>query len=155
MSEIQVHKYGPHLLMDIVGCNPKKIMDGAFLYDFMQRLTKKIGMNPIGGPHMDLYSGPHPEWQGFSISQHVQTSHLSFHFFAFGYVFADIFSCKDFDVEEAFNFIKEELEADQHEASVDHLNEKHIKALEFLKDKKSVYKLISRGETNFPPSFCD
>ncbi len=142
--------------MDLVGCNTEKIMDGAYLYDFMQRLVKKIGMNPIGGPHMDLYSGPHPEWQGFSVTQHVQTSHITFHFFAFGYVFGDIFSCKDFDTEDAFEFIKNELEADQHDPNLDHLNNsKHLEAIKFLKDKKSTYKLIERGETNFPLSLCD
>lgn len=154
--ELIGHKYGPHLLMDMVGCNPQLITDGAFLYEFMQHLTKKIGMNPIGGPHMDLYSGPHPEWSGFSITQHVQTSHLTFHFFAFGYVFGDIFSCKDFDFEDAFNFIKEELQADMHEPYLDHLNnQKHVDAINFLKEKKSTYQLIARGTTNFPLSLCD
>ena len=62
-------------------------------------------MNPIGSPHLDLYTGPHREWDGFSATIHIQTSHITAHLFAFGYVFMDIFSCRPFDREKTKAFI--------------------------------------------------
>lgn len=141
--------------MDMTGCNPKLITDGAFIYKFMSELPGKIGMNKIGNPHLDLYTGPHPEWDGFSATVHIQTSHITFHFFAFGYVFGDVFSCRDFDFESAFEMIKTELQADQHGPEfMEPLTEGQKAAVEFLKENKSEYSVIKRG-VNFPPSICD
>jgi S-adenosylmethionine/arginine decarboxylase-like enzyme len=97
--------YGPHLLADLAGCDPARMKDGEFVYRFLQDLVKEVGMNPIGSPHLDLYTGPHKEWDGFSATIHIQTSHITAHFFAFGYVFMDIFSCRPFDREKTKAFI--------------------------------------------------
>lgn len=83
--------------------------DGEFVYRFMQRLVAEIGMTPIGSPHLDLYTGPHKEWDGFSATIHIQTSHITAHFFAFGYVFMDIFSCRPFDRDKTKAFIVQAL----------------------------------------------
>lgn len=145
-------KYGPHLTLDLVGCNPKKVSDVRFLYKFMSALPGKIGMNKMGEPHVDMYNGIHEEWGGASISIHIQESHITFHFFDWGYAFGDIFSCKDFDFEKGIKTIMEELEADQHEPFfVDPNSEESKAALEFLKGKKSSHQLWERGHS-FPPS---
>lgn len=146
------HKYGPHLTMDLVGCNPSKLKDGKFLWKFMSDLPGKMGMNKIGEPHLDLYSGPYSEWGGFSATVHIQTSHITFHFFEWGYVFGDIFSCRDFDTEKVVEMIKGELEADMHEPIFENPTDPLcIEAAEYLKDKKSTWNLYKRG-LNFPPS---
>jgi len=149
MSE---HKYGPHLCMDLVGCNPAKMKDGMYLWKFLSELPGKMGMNKIAEPHLDVYSGPYSEWDGYSGTIHIQTSHCTFHFFQFGYVFGDIFSCRDFNVEEVFEMIKQELEADKHSPIFEEDDSKaSIEAKEYLKDKTSTYNLYKRG-LNFPPS---
>lgn len=102
--------YGPHLHGDLADCNSDKMRDGEFIYLFMLDVVRVTGMNPIGSPHLDLYSGPHQEWAGFSATIHIQTSHITAHFFAFGYVFLDIFSCRPFDRRKARCFIEAELE---------------------------------------------
>lgn len=140
--------------MDFVGCNPALINDGQFIYKFLSELPIKMGMNKIGNPHLDLYSGPHPEWDGWSATIHIQTSHITGHFFAFGYAFLDIFSCRDFAFDKVFEMVKTELEADQHKAILDKLKPEHIKAMEYLESQKSNYRLIKRG-LNFPPSLAD
>lgn len=89
--------YGPHMMGDLAGCKIERVTDGAFIYKFMKQLVDVIGLNPIGSPHLDLYDGPHEEWEGFSATIHIQTSHITAHFFKFGYVFIDIFSCKPFN----------------------------------------------------------
>lgn len=96
--------YGPHLTGDLRHCDPALMSDGAYLYRFLKDLVGEIGLNPIGAPHLDLYDGPHHEWDGFSATVHIQTSHITMHAFAFGYVFIDIFSCKPFGVERAKDF---------------------------------------------------
>lgn len=145
-------KYGPHVVMDLVGCNPKKIKDARFIYKFMSELPEKIGMKKMGEPHMDMYTGINEEWGGFSSNIFIQTSHISFHFFDWGYVFGDIFSCRDFDFENAVKMIMEELEVDQHQPDFVYPEKiESIEALEFLKNKKSEWKVSSRG-FNFPPS---
>jgi S-adenosylmethionine/arginine decarboxylase-like enzyme len=62
-------------------------------------------MKPMGAPHLDLYTGPEREWDGFSATCHIQTSHITAHFFAFGYVFLDLFSCRPFNLEKVKKFI--------------------------------------------------
>ena len=102
--------FGPHLVGDLYGCD-ERIRDGRFIYDFLKELTEFIGLTPIGSPHLDLYSGPHPEWGGFSATIHIQTSHITLHAFDFGYVFIDIFSCKPFNMPAAQSMIQTTLQA--------------------------------------------
>jgi S-adenosylmethionine/arginine decarboxylase-like enzyme len=110
LDELAMGKvYGSHLLGDLAGCDPAKMKDGEFVYRFLQKLVKEVGMNPIGSPHLDLYTGPHKEWDGFSATVHIQTSHITAHLFAFGYVFMDIFSCRPFDFERTKAFVAQML----------------------------------------------
>lgn len=146
------YKYGPHLTLDMLGCNPNKTSDANFIYSFMKRLVEAVGMNKIGNPHMDLYDGIHSEWGGWSVSIHIQESHMTAHFFDWGYTFLDIFSCKDFDVQATVDWIMTELEADQHNPEfVNPESEESLAAIEFLNGKKSEWAYWKRGK-NFPPS---
>ncbi len=145
-------KYGPHLTLDLVGCNPKKISDVRFLYKFLSELPAVIGMNKMGEPHIDMYNGIHEEWFGASISIHVQESHCTLHAFDWGFMFLDIFSCKDFDTDKAIKYIMETVEADQHLPNfVNPESKESLEAMEFLKGKVSSHQIWSRG-MNFPPS---
>ncbi len=102
--------YGPHLLGDLPDCNPRLMCDGEFIYRFLLDLVRVAGMSPMGSPHLDLYTGPFKEWEGFSATVHIQTSHVTAHFFAFGYVFIDVFSCRQFDRAKVKDFIARSLE---------------------------------------------
>lgn len=99
--------YGLHLCFDLNACEPDHLRDGEYLYRFLLDLVDEIGMKAMGSPHLDLYTGPHKEWDGFSATVHIQTSHITCHVFAFGYVFLDIFSCMPFDVQLAAKFVTE------------------------------------------------
>ena len=99
--------YGSHLMGDLNGCT---VRDGEYLYRFLKDLVREIGMESMGSPHLDLYTGPHTEWDGFSATIHIQSSHITVHIFAFGYVFIDIFSCTPIDVAKAQHFIKKSFE---------------------------------------------
>jgi S-adenosylmethionine/arginine decarboxylase-like enzyme len=103
--------FGPHLVGDLYGVYAGNLQDGRYVYRFLLGLADFIGLQPIGSPHLDLYSGPHEEWNGFSATIHIQTSHITMHCFDFGYVFIDIFSCKQFDRREVEDYVTEQLEA--------------------------------------------
>ena len=110
--------YGAHLMGDLRDC--KVDLSGEFLYRFLKELVHEIGMEPMGSPHLDLYTGPHPEWDGFSGTLHIQTSHITCHVFAFGYVFIDIFSCKPVDREKAKMFIESRFHCEHPKWTVVH-----------------------------------
>jgi S-adenosylmethionine/arginine decarboxylase-like enzyme len=140
------------LMIDMVGCNPEKVSNADFIYLFMKRLAKEIGMNPMGAPHIDLYNGVHPEWCGWSSTLHIQESHITFHWFNWGAAYGDIFSCKDFDMKAAVDFMMGELEADKHEPRFsDPELPANKEAAEFLSNKMTVCHFVARGP-NFPPS---
>lgn len=123
--------YGAHLMGDLDQCRLDVMTDGSFLYRFLKDLVREIGMEAMGSPHLDLYTGPHSEWDGFSGTIHIQTSHITCHVFAFGYVFIDIFSCRPIDQEKAKRFIRQRFEP---------ANEQ--------------WKVVFRGY-NFPEAFID
>lgn len=104
--------FGPHLAGELSGCDVALMRDGEFVYRFMLGLCENIGLIPMGSPHIDFYTGPHKEWEGASATLHVQTSHITAHFFAFGFVFIDIFSCKPFNRDAAEDFISNALHAE-------------------------------------------
>ena len=103
-------RYGTQLLGDLYGCDRNRIRNGEFLYRFLLDLVAFLGMRAMGGPHLDVYTGPHRSWDGFSATVHIQTSHVTLHAFAVGYVFIDIFSCQPFDVTAAQHFVRDALE---------------------------------------------
>lgn len=144
-------KYGPHLVLDLVGCNPDKVSSARYMYDFLVRLSGAIGMNLMRKPHLDLYNGVHPDWSGWSGSVHIQESHMTFHAFDWGYLCLDIFSCKDFDFEAAVAWIKKELEADRCGPRFVEDTAEVRAAKEFLLCAKSTWRVFERG-LNFPPS---
>jgi S-adenosylmethionine/arginine decarboxylase-like enzyme len=144
-------KYGPHLTLDLVGCNPAKTTDAKFICNFFKEIPGLIGMNKIGEPHMDLYNGIHPDWDGWSVTVHIQESHITGHFFEWGCMFLDIFSCKDFDHEGAAKMIMETFEADQHAPLFKEETPETIAATKYLVDQKSIWRYAERG-LNFPPS---
>ena len=104
--------FGPHLIGDLEGCYPGYMTNGGFIFDFMNDAVRRIGLVPIGSPHLDLYSGPHEAWEGYSATVHIQTSHITAHFFKFGYAFMDVFSCKPFDEEDFTSWVGYELVAE-------------------------------------------
>lgn len=99
--------YGKHICLDIELYEPRA-WEGVTAYQFLIELVESIEMNPIGLPHVDLYSGD-KDWQGPSATIHIQTSHCTLHYFDKGYMFMDVFSCKDFDDDKIIQLLKNYL----------------------------------------------
>ncbi|RMH68562.1 MAG: adenosylmethionine decarboxylase [Gemmatimonadetes bacterium] len=98
--------FGPHLMLDLNGCNPEKLKDFDLIFDILNELPDKIGMTKITQPYVFKYSGLVPEDKGITGFVVIAESHISIHTFQEkDYVFIDLFSCKDFDYEYAKEYL--------------------------------------------------
>lgn len=107
--------FGPHLTLDLYGCNPKKLNDIEFIFKFLDELPGKLGMTRVGGPSLILYHGGGKKSfdkggvSGFVI---IAESHVSIHTFVTQrFASVDIFSCKSFNISEAEKNIIQTFEA--------------------------------------------
>ena len=108
--------FGPHLTLDLYGCSKKKLKEVGFVYNFLDEMPGLVGMTKIMPPYTFSYSGLKPEDWGVSGIVLIAESHISIHTFPEkGYASVDIFSCKDFDVEQATDVIVSKLEAKTYE----------------------------------------
>lgn len=104
--------FGPHLTLDLNGCNPEKLSDFDLVFDILDQLPGKIGMTKITQPYVFKYSGLVPEDKGITGFVVIAESHISIHTFQDkNYVFIDLFSCKPFDTEYAKKYLVEVFEA--------------------------------------------
>lgn len=108
--------FGPHLTLDMYGCNKKKLKDVNFVYNFLDELPNIIGMTKIMPPYTFSYSGLKPEDWGVSGIVLIAESHISIHTFPEkNFASVDIFSCKDFDIEATAELIISKFEAKTYE----------------------------------------
>ena len=104
--------FGPHLTLDLSGCNKQKLADYEFIFNFLLNLPDKIGMTRITQPYVFPYEGKVPEDKGITGIVIIAESHCSAHTFPEkDYVFIDVFSCKSFDYEATADYIINEFEA--------------------------------------------
>src|SRR3989338_1728877 len=100
--------FGPHLTLDLYGCDQTRLLDDKYIYNLLDKLPAKIGMHKISQPAVNKFtSNPLGKKQSFDqggISAFVliAESHITIHtFVAQSFASVDIFSCKNFDVEKA------------------------------------------------------
>ncbi|MBI5061750.1 MAG: adenosylmethionine decarboxylase [Candidatus Aenigmarchaeota archaeon] len=99
--------YGPHLTLDLYGCEKKILGNKEFIHSFLSTCPDKIGMTKIKGPDvMQWLQPPHPDW-GVSGTVIIAESHISVHTYPEkGFAVIDIFSCKNFDIEKTVKYIE-------------------------------------------------
>ena len=111
--------FGPHLTLDLNKCNIDKLSDYRFIFNLLSELPEKIGMTKITQPYVFPYNGLVPEDSGITGVVIIAESHISIHTFEQkSYVFIDLFSCKDFDVEFAKNYFINAFESEDVEINV-------------------------------------
>jgi len=109
--------YGPHLTLDMYGCEKEKLQNVNFIYEFLDALPQKIGMRKIFPPYVIKYDGGEkPEDWGISGIVLIAESHIAIHTYPEkNYASFDIFSCKDFDVDETARMVIKMLGAKTYE----------------------------------------
>jgi len=101
--------FGPHLMLDCYGCDAKKMNDEKVVLKFLDELIDHIDMTKVAGPFLLPFKGKPDSFDngGVSAMTIIAESHISIHTFPGngGYLNIDIFSCKDFDVQGAIDFV--------------------------------------------------
>ena len=97
-----------HLTIDGFGGDPEKLASEELVRGLLDRYPESIGMTKIAPPYVQEYVGSKPEDWGVSGFVLIAESHIAVHTFPErGYVWADIFSCKAFDADEAIRRVSE------------------------------------------------
>lgn len=103
---------GPHLLVDLYGCEEEKIADKEFIERVLNELPSLLKMNKISEPMIVEYKGKVGSFDkgGITGIVFIAESHVSIHTWR-GYNFAsiDVFSCKEFDAEEVERYLIEKF----------------------------------------------
>ena len=102
--------WGYHLMLDCRSCDIDKITDRDNLAAFATEMVKRIGMKAYGMPQLNHFATHDPEAAGYTLTQLIETSLISGHFVdKNGDCYLDIFSCKQFSIQEAKNVVQEFL----------------------------------------------
>ena len=108
-----------HLTIDGYGGDRALLADENLVRDLLDRYPDEIGMTKISVPHVMPYVGSKPEDWGVSGFVLIAESHISVHTFPErGYVWVDIFSCKDFEADEAIEGIQEVFGLQRYETNI-------------------------------------
>jgi S-adenosylmethionine decarboxylase len=87
-----------HVIIDGYGGDPDQLADENAVRVVLEEYPEIMGMTRITQPHVLRYVGSKPEDWGVSGYVMIAESHISMHTFPERrLVWADVFSCKDFD----------------------------------------------------------
>jgi S-adenosylmethionine decarboxylase len=87
-----------HVIIDGYGGDPAQLDDENVVRVILDQYPEMLEMTKITQPHVLRYQGTKPEDWGVSGYVMIAESHIAIHTFPErGLVWADIFSCKDFD----------------------------------------------------------
>lgn len=97
--------FGPHLILEAYGCPKELLGDLGLISQTLDAYPAQLDMTKIMPPYVFTYHGTVPDDWGVSGVVLIAESHISIHTFPDkGFVTLDIFSCRDFDVDEAISY---------------------------------------------------
>ncbi len=111
--------FGQELILDLYDCDHKIICSGEKIKEFSVKLCNLIDMKRFGEPFLQRFA-EHSEFAaGYSIAQMIETSLISGHFSEFwNRAYLNIFSCKEFNIEDATNFAKDFFKAKEYKQHI-------------------------------------
>lgn len=100
--------FGQELILNLYGCNSKKISSAAEIKKFVVQLCDEvIHMKRYGRALVPHFGHDNPISSGYSLVQLIETSSVTAHFSEYKKsVYLDIFSCAWFDVKKTTEFCK-------------------------------------------------
>ncbi len=129
--------FGLHLTLDGYGCSEEKLANLETIYQFLDHCPDMIQMTKIMPPYVFKYHGKVPEDWGVSGFVLIAESHISIHTFPDrAYLSLDIFSCKDFDYDQAVAYVSELFGISRHEINL------LDRGLEFPREVRTVERLL-------------
>ena len=113
-------EFGLHVTIDASGCDKNRLASYDLVYDILNNLPGKIGMTKMTLPYvakwLDKFAKGTPGISGFVM---IAESHISVHTFPDqDYVFMDIFSCREFETENAIKYLIDAFGAEKHTKKV-------------------------------------
>ncbi len=104
--------FGQELVLNLYGCNLKKISTKEEILRYVNELCEFIDMEKYGQPFIERFAEHSEITAGFSVAQMITTSLISGHFSDYlKSAYINIFSCKNFDAEKTIEFTKNFFEA--------------------------------------------
>ena len=131
---------GPHLTLDIYNCNKKKLSDEKLILFMLNELPDLLGMHKICEPQIVNYGGNAAGFDKGGISAYViiAESHIAIHTWRDQkFASIDIFSCKEFNVEQTRKYFLEKLSGKKFEQTLT------MRGKDFPKDIKKSNKLAT------------
>ncbi len=99
--------FGWELLLDLHGCDPKKISSRESIEQFAIEVCECLKMKRFGDPFIEHFGHDNIVTAGYSLVQLIETSSVVAHFSEYmGTAYLDIFSCKQYDAEAVTEFSK-------------------------------------------------
>lgn len=93
-------------MLDGYECNRERLEDISLIYNFLSEYPAEIGMTKIMPPYVFRYDSKNPRDWGISGFVLIAESHISIHTFPEkNYLSLDIFSCKEFNAEQAISYV--------------------------------------------------
>lgn len=116
--------YGVELILDMAGCDVRKFNRKA-IRTYFRQLCELIDMEPEALHFWDDFRLPqekrqtNPKTKGTTAIQFILTSNITIHTLdKLGSVFVNIFSCKEYDTNQAKDFTVRFFGAQAHKATV-------------------------------------
>ncbi len=96
-----------HVIVDGYGGDPDQLADENVVRVILDQVPGMMGMTKITQPMVLRYTGSKPEDWGVSGYVMIAESHIAMHTFPERrLVWADVFSCKDFDAQPVLDALK-------------------------------------------------
>jgi len=107
MKVTKLHGRGNHLVLDCYGCDRRSINSKKTISSMLNELPELIGMKRISKPHIVEYEAEQEPESGITGFVLLAESHISIHTYPKkGYFAFDIFSCREFDINKAMNYVR-------------------------------------------------
>lgn len=140
---MELFGFGPHLMIDGYHAASEKLQNPVLLTEILQDLPRQIDMTVVLPPHVTEYHGLTEEDSGYTGVVIIAESHIAIHTFPKrGFVSVDIFSCKEFDAQQALNYLVDKLDIGRYDTHF--IN----RGKEFPKDLAVAEKILS-GEREY------
>ncbi len=109
---LDLSTFGMEVVLDLYDCDPETIRSKEKLQEYARELCQVIEMTPYGAPFAERFGLNEAKTAGYSIVQLIETSSITGHFSEErNSAYINIFSCKEFDPEQAAEFSKDFFEA--------------------------------------------
>ncbi|MBL75572.1 MAG: S-adenosylmethionine decarboxylase proenzyme [Chloroflexi bacterium] len=108
-----------HLAIDGYGSPAELLSNPEIVLEFLDKFPERIAMTKISEPSVQVYRGPVPQDWGVSGFVIIAESHISVHTFPDrNYLNVDVFSCKEFDLNNAKHQVQAMFQIEKLEAWV-------------------------------------